>query len=180
MSAWARDDSEGFYRLSPTRPTRRRGELTDDLLTEGVLPADVRCDELPGERERFRIFRTQGEIRKRNREGLHNPAETGGHKLAEGNKMRFVVALRRRGAHADHAVEVASVRVPDGHAYEDVGTALDRDSRDVSQVAGIDGVEKPRDGGFGKDDELTVTRFDQPLVDRQRRGVSIRLELEIL
>ena len=31
---------------------RRLRQLADDLLAEGVLPADIGCDELPGERKR--------------------------------------------------------------------------------------------------------------------------------
>src|SRR5207247_5412389 len=70
---------------------RRLRQLADDLLAEGILPADVRRDELPGECERPGVFRAQGKIRERNREGLHNPAEAGGNELAEGNEVRLVV-----------------------------------------------------------------------------------------
>src|SRR6267143_1507709 len=159
---------------------RRLGELADDLLAEGVLPADVRRDELTGERERLRIFRAQGKIRERNREGLHNPAETGWNELTEGNEVRLVVALRRRSPHADHAVEIASVRVPDGHADQNVSVTLGGDPLDVLQVARVDRVEETRNGGFGQDDELTLARFDEALVDRQSNRVSIRLKLEVL
>src|SRR6266581_4242543 len=119
-------------------------------------------------------------IRQRNRKGPHNPAEARGHELAERNEVRLVVALRRRSSHADDTVEIASSRIPNGYANQNVGATLGRDLRDVLQVARVDRVEEPRNGGFGQHDELTLARFDEALVDRKSHRVSIRLELQVL
>src|SRR2546427_4552453 len=159
---------------------RRLRQLSDDPLAKSVLPADIRRDELSAERERPWIFRAPGEIRQRDRERPHHPAQAPRHEFAERDQMRLVVALRRRNAHADQAVEIASVRVADRHADKEVCSARGGGSLDVLQVERVDRVEKPRNGGLGQHDQLRAARFDQPLVGRERRRIAIRPELEVL
>jgi len=75
----------------------------------------------------------EGEIRHRNRDRLQRSSGIRKARTRRRNEVRLVVALRRRRAQADDAVEVAAVGIADRHADKDVGAARGCGSRDASR-----------------------------------------------
>ncbi len=85
----------------------RLRQLARDLAAEGIFVADVHCDFCAGHVHRLRGRGALGETGERNIQPAVHPGEQRWDEFAECDQVRFVVALLRRCAQRNGAVEIA-------------------------------------------------------------------------
>ena len=91
-----------------------------------------------------------------------------------------MIRLRPRRTEADDAVEIACLAGAKGHAEEQVAVIPARGRFEARKEGRLDLVEKPRCGGFRKDDEPAAALLDEVRVGLERACIAARIELQVL